>query len=486
MKRDNAVKVVTRRRPVPDYIVKFFGQYPEFDYDPDASFIDELYRMLDYYGWDRDSDEREEARDAMRRAMVLQFNDTFGTNAEDLASWQKLCEIIQIDPVPSDLEKCRRAVVTSHINICDLLDAPFLGTAPIRFPTEVALILYRAKSTSTKAKSKVASHPAIQAARPVQTAKAVKKVTQAIKAPKRKRDFIDLFFARYRAFNYRPTAPFLEEFKRLKEHENWDEKEEKQARGKLQEAMVEQFSRMYGRHEDDLRAWQRLCNALGVKRIPKTLAGCQRLVTRRTHVNLVDFIRRDPSQPVPTFLSEVDLSRYTHKTEKYYSREAAKASKPELNHIHAYFAQYPEFDYQLDAPFLKEFRRLLRVKGWNNDPVRRKAEWDDIHDAMVLQFNTMYGRSAGDLSAWQSLCAALGVDPIPDSIKQCRKIVKGTHVNLVDFVERRDLDQPVRVFPSEHALAEYSKKHKKIFSKSQCQRREPPERLVKEDIPPAS
>ncbi|KAI0721858.1 hypothetical protein C8T65DRAFT_169985 [Cerioporus squamosus] len=78
----------------------------------------------------------------MHRAMILQFNRTFGTNAEDLASWQKMCEIIQIDPVPDELEACRRAVVTSYINICDLLDAPFLGTAPTRFPTEVALSTY--------------------------------------------------------------------------------------------------------------------------------------------------------------------------------------------------------------------------------------------------------------------------------------------------------------------------------------------------------
>ncbi|TFK93886.1 hypothetical protein K466DRAFT_580523 [Polyporus arcularius HHB13444] len=137
-----ARKVVDQHRPVPDHIVAFFSRYPEFDYDSDLSFIDEFYRMCDHFGWRRYSNERDQARDAMRRAMVQQFNHTFGTNAEDLASWQKLCEIIQIDPIPDKLKQCRRAVVTSHINICDLLDAPFLGTAPTRFPTEVALSVY--------------------------------------------------------------------------------------------------------------------------------------------------------------------------------------------------------------------------------------------------------------------------------------------------------------------------------------------------------
>ncbi len=108
-----ARKVVDQHRPVPDHIVAFFSRYPEFDYDSDLSFIDEFYRMCDHFGWRRYSNERDQARDAMRRAMVQQFNHTFGTNAEDLASWQKLCEIIQIDPIPDKLKQCRRVRLSS-------------------------------------------------------------------------------------------------------------------------------------------------------------------------------------------------------------------------------------------------------------------------------------------------------------------------------------------------------------------------------------
>ena len=35
-----------------------------------------------------------------------------------------------------------QAVITSHVNICDLLDAPYLGTAPTRYPNEVHLSVY--------------------------------------------------------------------------------------------------------------------------------------------------------------------------------------------------------------------------------------------------------------------------------------------------------------------------------------------------------
>ncbi|KAI0721859.1 hypothetical protein C8T65DRAFT_734848 [Cerioporus squamosus] len=48
-KAHRTVRVVTQQRPVPEWIVGFFSFYPEFDYDPDLSFMDEFYRMCDYF-----------------------------------------------------------------------------------------------------------------------------------------------------------------------------------------------------------------------------------------------------------------------------------------------------------------------------------------------------------------------------------------------------------------------------------------------------
>ena len=93
-----------------------------------------------------------------------------------------------------------------------------------------------------------------------------------------------------------------------------------------------------------------------------------------------------------------------------------------INHIHAYFARYPDFDFREEAPFLKEFRRLANAKGWQPNSARRNEEREALRDAMVLQFNVMYGKDENDLRAWQAMCDALGVDPIPDSISSCRKV----------------------------------------------------------------
>ncbi|KAI0773917.1 hypothetical protein C8Q74DRAFT_1200046, partial [Fomes fomentarius] len=139
--------------------------------------------------------------------------------------------------------------------------------------------------------------------------------------------------------------------------------------------------------------------------------------------------------------------------------------------IHEYFAQYPDFGFSVTSPFLKEFKRLAKAQRWVPDSPRRKKERETLRDAMVKQFNMMYGKDLDDLSAWKALCDALGagrvVDPIPHDISQCRKTLKKTHVNLVDFIDpRRNPEVPVRVFPSEKELAKYTNKHRKIFPRS--------------------
>lgn len=68
----------------------------------------EFYRMCDFMRWDKESVEKSEARDRLKIAMTNQFNDIYGTNVHSLASWQKLCQVIEIDPIPENLEACRQ------------------------------------------------------------------------------------------------------------------------------------------------------------------------------------------------------------------------------------------------------------------------------------------------------------------------------------------------------------------------------------------
>ncbi len=41
---------------------------------------------------------------------------------------------------------------------------------------------------------------------------------------------------------------------------------------------------------------------------------------------------------------------------------------------------------------------------------------------MGRQFATYYGSDVHDINAWQALCIALRVDPVPDSILGCKRV----------------------------------------------------------------
>ncbi|OAP63864.1 hypothetical protein AYL99_03091 [Fonsecaea erecta] len=110
-----------------DHIGDFFAEYPEFDYDQSAEIWREFYRMCDGFGWRGRNDEKEEAKERFKSAMVLQFNDLYGTDRDDLNAWQGLCRILNIFPPPTELDECRKRVRRTHVNLVDLVDAPRTG-----------------------------------------------------------------------------------------------------------------------------------------------------------------------------------------------------------------------------------------------------------------------------------------------------------------------------------------------------------------------
>ena len=111
--------------------------------------------MCDDFEWDSDDYEMREARRKFKSAMVQQFNVLYGTDEEDLNSWQKLCHILNIKPVPKGLKECREVSICSndlmssfgiantnddqrvrqtHVNLVDLVDTPRTGAAVKVFP----------------------------------------------------------------------------------------------------------------------------------------------------------------------------------------------------------------------------------------------------------------------------------------------------------------------------------------------------------------
>ncbi|KAI1792899.1 hypothetical protein LXA43DRAFT_972240 [Ganoderma leucocontextum] len=112
---------------------------------------------------------------------------------------------------------------------------------------------------------------------------------------------------------------------------------------------------------------------------------------------------------------------------------------------------------------MDEFYAMCDSFGWHDrDDEERELARDRLRDAMVKQFNNVYGTDVDDLVAWQDLCRALELDPVPSKLRQCRTAVMGIHVNICDLVDAPMLGKP-KLFPTEVALADYSKRTGKMF-----------------------
>jgi hypothetical protein len=87
-----------------------------------------------------------------------------------------------------------------------------------------------------------------------------------------------------------------------------------------------------------------------------------------------------------------------------------------------FFAQFTGigFNFDTQAPIASEFHRLRVMVSWNKrDHKRFRAEF---HASVASEFLHLYGEDVRDLGALQRLCVVNGIEPIPTSITQCRKV----------------------------------------------------------------
>ncbi|KAG2158682.1 uncharacterized protein EDB93DRAFT_1245913 [Suillus bovinus] len=128
-----------------------------------------------------------------------------------------------------------------------------------------------------------------------------------------------------------------------------------------------------------------------------------------------------------------------------------------------FFATYPKFTYNSSASAPLEFYRMCDQFCWDREDEEREQAHSDFKDALVKQFNEIYGTDVNDLTSWRNLCQIVRVSPIPDTLDLCREAVKATHVNIVDLIDTKVTEEPVTIFSSEVDLSEYTKATGKYF-----------------------
>ncbi|PPQ96285.1 hypothetical protein CVT26_005645 [Gymnopilus dilepis] len=130
-----------------------------------------------------------------------------------------------------------------------------------------------------------------------------------------------------------------------------------------------------------------------------------------------------------------------------------------------FFARYPLFPYDSKKVPTHEFRRLCSFFAWDKKSKVRALAYEDFKTALAKQFDHVFGTDVNSLASWQSLCARLGVDPIPDSLRKCKAACLSKNVNLVDLVGSHTC---VRTFSTVEELSIYSFKTHRIFPKDKA------------------
>lgn len=102
--------VKSRGRAAPSKspkMVSFFASYSDFKYNSRRSIVQDSYRMCDFFKWSKDCQDRSVAHVDFRTAMVLIFNELYGTNINNINDWHKLCVALDINPLPTGLKEYR-------------------------------------------------------------------------------------------------------------------------------------------------------------------------------------------------------------------------------------------------------------------------------------------------------------------------------------------------------------------------------------------
>ncbi|KAF9262022.1 hypothetical protein L218DRAFT_868560 [Marasmius fiardii PR-910] len=95
----------------------------------------------------------------------------------------------------------------------------------------------------------------------------------------------------------------------------------------ITERVLRGFREHFGEDVDSLEAWRAICRTVGVKGMSKltSIALCRKALKRR-HCNIIDLVSAaNAGRTTRTFKTKNELARYIRNTEKYFSKDAAKA-----------------------------------------------------------------------------------------------------------------------------------------------------------------
>jgi hypothetical protein len=91
--------------------------------------------------------------------------------------------------------------------------------------------------------------------------------------------------------------------------------------------------------------------------------------------------------------------------------------------LEKFFSQYTKFQYlPLNSP-VAEFKRLCKEHTWGKRSEQKKKDAREIFNVAIKEeFGDLYGSDEKDIKNWHKLCHVLRINPVPDTLKECRTV----------------------------------------------------------------
>jgi hypothetical protein len=103
-------------------------------------------------------------------------------------------------------------------------------------------------------------------------------------------------------------------------------------------------------------------------------------------------------------------------------RRRQHKTQEDLDALSAFFSKYPDFAYDRERGVAEEFYRMCDFFDWDKEDPERKHARRTFKDALVIQFNSLYGIDVADIDNWHKLCVALYIEPLPDTTHYCKEV----------------------------------------------------------------
>ncbi|KAK0614511.1 hypothetical protein B0T14DRAFT_570443 [Immersiella caudata] len=133
------------------------------------------------------------------------------------------------------------------------------------------------------------------------------------------------------------------------------------------------------------------------------------------------------------------------------------------------FLSYPSFSYDPSLPPATAYKMLREHMAWPKGSPKGDRARQRYREALVAEVRVWFG-DENDLTAWHTLCRAIGVQQPPSTVPGCESVVRNTHVNIVDLIawgRAGGSESGVTVFKTKDHLRSYTIATEKYFPQNE-------------------